>query len=151
VVVEYRVEAYHIITALLSSFNLGVLTLCIIGINDDDLAVLVGLVGSNLVLVLADEREAIPEAFDQREGIGLFLEFFVGNDAVLDEYTEVAPLLFEGWPVVFEQVTELRARLVQRDIGGINNTVQEQEPFRYNIADIIGNEHLIAVQVNFVA
>ena len=46
---------------------------------------------------------------------------------------------------------QIRTRYVEWNIWGVNDTVEERQEFRNNFGYAVGNEDLIAVEVDFVA
>ena len=103
---------------------------------------------------------------------GALEELLVHQHPVLGEDLDVLPLRFEVGPVILEHLGELVADLlgdvggdfldvgvllqigagdVERNVRGVDHAVQQRQEVRHDVLDVVGDEHLVAVEVDLVA
>lgn len=87
------------------------------GIEGNDVAVLVGLLGSDEVLVFVDGEVFAVGSLQKAEFHCCVAEFLVGEHAVFYEDADVVPLFLELGAVGLEQVVEARSHFLG-DVAG---------------------------------
>ncbi len=143
----------------------------IVHIEQDDIAVLVGLVVLDDVDILFGREVLVVGGLQQHEILRLLGEFLVGEDAVLNEDLQIVPLLLvigtHGGEQLLQTVGHLAgyvardlfdvgvalqvaARHVERDVGRIDHAVQQRQIFGYYAVDLVGDEDLVAVKLYLV-
>ena len=105
----------------------------------------------------------------QQDVLHAVIEFFILQAAELDEGRDVVPIFFIGFPVVFKDLMQLVRYLlgdvlgnlldlsvvlqkasgnVQRHIRAVDDTFEQQQKFRDDLLDVIGNKDLVTVQLD---
>ena len=96
------VQQKHVIALVLCGFNIGILVLCICGIEDYEFLVLVGLVALDALAVVFDAEIFVLSVLEQAELERPFAEFLIGNHSVFDEELYVVPFFLECLTVLLE-------------------------------------------------
>ena len=143
----------------------------IIDIEEDQRIVLVGLILLDCRRVLLRRKVFAVGIFPQHERRGFLGEFLVGQDAVLDKDFQIVPLLLilgTHRRKEFVQplgdlagdvarnllhvgiALQITARYVQRNVGRIDNAVQQCQILRHDTFYLVGYEDLIAIQLYLV-
>ena len=169
--VKLAVHQKHIIPFVLRRLDESVLLVSVGCIEVNDLLVLVGLVVSHgLAVVLKGEILAVgvlQEGKLQRP----LAELLVGEHAIFNEQLEVVPLLLPRLALVLEYLLQSVGHLlgdvgrdlldilvglkitsghVERDVRRIDDTVKEGQEIRDDVLDVVGDEHLVAVELDVV-
>ena len=169
---QHAVHQQHIVALLLRLGDIGVLLLGVVGIEVDDVLVLVGLQGLDFIAVVVQTEELSLGVFQQSELQCTFTELLVGQHAVLHKNLDVVPLVLKVLAVVLEHLFQLVGHLlaymtrnllhvavalqvaaahVQGDIGAVEHAVQQHQVVGHHALHAVGHEHLVAVQLNLVA
>ena len=90
----------------------------------------------------------------------------------MDEHLHIVPLLLEVLAVVLEEfcqfvshflgdvaadflhivvALQVTAADIQRDVGRVNHAVEQRQVLRHDVLYLVGNEHLVAIELNLVA
>ena len=171
--VEFAVAEQDAVALGLGGLDVGVLLLLVDGVEIDEVAVLVG-------LVVLDERAILVEGeifalgvLHQRKVLGAVVEgVALGEHAVVDEELEVVPLLLILLAVLLEDAAqavgdllgdigrdlldvgvalEVAAADVERDVGRVDDAVEQRQELGDDALDVVGDEDLVAVELDLVA
>ena len=169
--VQFAVHEQDIVAKVLGRLDVGVLVIGAGGIEEDHFLVLVGLVVLDRLAVILYRVILSVRVLEQGELEGPLAEFLVGEHTVLDEQLEVVPLLLPRGPFVLEDVLqsvgdflgdvggylldiliglEIASRHIQRDVRRVDDSVQEGKEIRDDIVYMVGDEHLVAVELDVV-
>ena len=169
--IQFAVHQEDVIALRLRGLDVGVLPFHIGRIEIYALLVLVRLGAFHGRLVLVEGEELAVGVLEEGELEGPVAELIVGQHAVLDEEFEVVPLLLEVRPLVLEDVVQPVGDLlgdvggdllhigialevtpgdVQRDVRGVDDTVQQGHEVRDDVVHMVRDEHLVAVEGDLV-
>ena len=170
--VEFAVLQEDIVALGLCALYIGVVGVRVLGVKDDEIAVLVGLCVLDLGLVLIEGEVLAVEVFEECETDGALVELLVGEHTELDEHLDVVPLLLEGFAVGFKEFCQFVSHFlsdvaadfldvivglqigtadIQRDIRAVDDAVEECEILGHDILDFVGDVNLVAIELNLVA
>lgn len=169
--VKLTIEKKDIITLGLGTLYETVLILSVVGVKDDEITVLIGLLLLNESLVLIEGKELAVNILKQGEFCGALCELLVGEHTILHKDLQIVPLLLECGTVALKDLLEpvsdllcymvrdlldirvalqIRSRDVERDVRGIYHAMKEREEVRHNALDRVGDEDLVAIQLDLV-
>ena len=165
------VHQQHVVTLCIGGIDVAVLVVLVVGVEVDEVAILVCLFALDEGLVLLLGVELALRVLQQSERLGLVVEVALAEHAVVDENLDVIPLFLELLAVAFENggkpvahlfrdvggnllhvrvALQIAAAHVQRNVGRVDHAMQECHKVRDDALHIVGHKHLIAVQVDFV-
>ena len=169
--VELSIEQEHGVALVLCSLDVAVLLVLVGGIEVDEIAVLVLLACLDERLVFVEGKVFALRVLHQRELLGAVIEILLRQDAVVDEELQVVPFLLVGLAILVEDglqavahllcdvggdllhlavALQIAARDVQRNIGRVDDAVQQREELRHDALHLVGHKHLVAVELNLV-
>ena len=170
--VELSVHDEDVVAAILGRLDVAVLLVRVGGVEVDDAAFLIGLLGGDQLAILLEGVIGAVDVLEQGKLRGAVVELLVAEHAVLDEELQAVPLLFEGLAVVLEDLLQAIGHLlgdvrgdllhvlvalqvgagdVERDVGRVEHAVQQGEELGYDALHGVGDEHLVAVEPDLVA
>ena len=141
-------------------------------IKINQVAILVGLVVLDQVLVLLQSEIFALDILHQGELNRTVVELLVGQHTILDEEFQAVPFLLELSPVGLEDLLQtvghllrdvardllhvlvalqIRTRDVQRDIRRVEHTMQQGQELRNDSLNRVGHEDLIAIELDLIA
>lgn len=106
--VELSVEDEHVVAAVVGRLDEVILGDRVGGIEIDDVAVFVGLVGFDEYLIFVEGEIFALGVFEKHELHGRLTEFLVGQHTVDDKELDVVPFLLKSGAVGLEEVFETR-------------------------------------------
>ena len=169
--IQLAIHQQYVVAELLGSLDLAVLGLGVGGVEINDLLVLVGLLGLDAFAVILEAEELTVGVLKQGEVHSAFAEFLIGEHSVFDEELEVVPLLLELLALLLEDLfqpvghllgdvgayllhvgiaLQVAAADVQGDVRRIDHAVQEGEEVGDYVIHVVGDEHLVAVELDLV-
>ena len=169
--IEDAVKQQHIVALGLGLLAWGILLLHVCGVQVHQRAVLVLLQGLDLLFVFVDGEIVALGVFQQHELFGTLEEFLVGEHAVLHEGPDVVPFLLEIGAVVLEHLLQLVRHLfgdvggnllhvgialqvaaahVQRNVRRVDDAVQQHQELGHYTLHVVGDEDLVAVELDLV-
>ena len=171
--VEFAVAEQDAVALGLGGLDVGVLLLLVDGVEIDEVAVLVGLVVLDERAILVEGEVFALGVLHQRKVLGAVVEgVALGEHAVVDEELEVVPLLLILLAVLLEDAAqavgdllgdigrdlldvgvalEVAAADVERDVGRVDDAVEQREELGDDALDVVGDEDLVAVELDLVA
>ena len=165
------VEQQHAIAFILGCLDVGVLLFLVGGVEVDELVVLVFLIGLDEGLVLVEGEVFAVSVLHQGEVLGTVVEAVLREDAVVDEEFQVVPLLLILLAVLLEDrvqavghflgdvggdllhlavALQIRTAHVQGDVWRVDHTVEQGEELRHDALHLVGDEDLVAVELDLV-
>src|SRR5690606_3127343 len=170
-VVHRRIQQQHIVALFSRRLNVGVLNCGIGSIQIHQRPVLIGLQRIDPVFVFLQCMVFVFHVFKEREIFRPVVKFFVGNHAILYEQADVVPLFLVAFPVAFKQFSKFvryfftdvtvysphtavglkeTSGYVERNIGRIDDPVEQHQKIGNNILNLIGNKHLPRKKLDLV-
>ena len=110
--VELSVHDEDVVAAILGRLDVAVLLVRVGGVEVDDAAFLIGLLGGDQLAILLEGVIGAVDVLEQGELRGAVVELLVAEHAVLDEELQAVPLLFEGLAVVLEDLLQAIGHLL---------------------------------------
>ena len=169
--VQLAVQQQHIVALCLGRLDVGVLLLGVGSVQIDQIAIFVSLVGTDERLVLVVSVVLTIGVLQQGKFLRLLIEVVLRQHAVVDEDFQVVPLLLKLLAVVLEDGAKPVAHLlgdvggdflhvgvalqvaaadVQRDVGAVDDAVQQRQEVGHDALHRVGHEHLVAEELNLV-
>ena len=93
--IEFAVHEEDVVALRFRALYIGVVCVGVVGVEQDEVAVLVGLSIFYLSLVFIERRILAVEVLDERKIFRLLVELLVGEHTELDKHLDVVPLLRE--------------------------------------------------------
>ena len=170
--VELSVEQEHAVAFVFGCLYVAVLRFWVGGIEIDDVAVFVGLRGLDEVAIFVVGEIFAVDVFEQRVFGGTVVEVRLREHTIVDEELEVVPFGLKVLSVGLEDRLKTVAHLlgdiarnlldigialqvaaadIEGNVGRVDNAVQERKKLRHNIFHLVCHEHLIAIELDFVA
>ena len=170
--VQFAVHQQHVIPLRFRALDIGVVRVGVVGIEQNEVAVLVRLRLFHLLFVLLEGGVFAVEVLQKRKIFRFLVEFLVGQHAELDKHLDVVPFLgklllvrlvefhqFVGYflgdiAADFLDVIvalEVTAADIQRYIRAVYHAVQQRQVLRHDILHLVGHIDLIAIELNLVA
>ena len=170
--VEFAVLEKDIVAFGLCALYIGVVGVRVLCVKDNEVAVLIGLCVLDLGLVLIECEVLAVKVLEESKTDGALVEFLVGKHTELDEHLDVVPFLLEVLAVSFEEFCQFVSHFlgdvaadfldvvvrlqvgtadVQRDIGAVDDAVEEREVFGNDVLDFVGDVYLVAIELNLIA
>ena len=146
--------------------------LLVVGVEVYQVAVLVGLVVLDEGLVFLEGEVLAVYVLEEGEVLGAFVEVFLREHSVVDEDLQVVPFFLVLLAVLLEDGAEsvghflgdvggdflhvavalqIASAHVERDVWRVDDTMQQGEELRHDAFHLVGNEHLVAVELYLVA
>ena len=104
--IKLSVKQQDIIALVVGRFNIAILLIFVVGIEIDEVALLVGLSVLDERLVLLESEVFSFGVFQQSELLGAVIEIVLSKHAVVDEYLEVIPLVLKVLAVLCEDALQ---------------------------------------------
>ena len=144
----------------------------VVGIEVNQVPVFVGLLVLDECLVLVKREILTFHVFQQTEILGPFIEVFLRQHTVVDEDLQVVPFLLILLSVLLEDTIQavghflgnvstdllhvavalqVASAHIQRNVGRVDHTMKQGEELRNDSFYLVGNEHLIAIQLYLIA
>ena len=142
------------------------------GIQIYQIATLISLVILNKCFIFVEGKILTVNIFKEGKILCTVVEVFLRKHTVVDKQLQIVPLCLEILTVVFENLCQavgyflgnissyllyigitlqIRTADIQRNIRRINYTMQQCEEVRNYAFNLVGDEDLIAIELNFVA
>ena len=168
---QLTVHNQHVVALGLGRLYIGVLVVGRLRVKEHEFVVLVGLLLLDGGRIFLQAEILLVGILQQIEFLGAFGEFLVGKHPVLDKNLEVVPLLFEILALVLIQplyavghlfgnvrrdfldvavALQIRTRHVERDVGRVDDAVQQRQVVGHDAFHRIGHINLVAVKLNLV-
>ena len=146
--------------------------LLVVGVEVYQVAVLVGLVVLDERLVFFCREVFAVYVLEQCEVLGAVVEVRLREHSIVDEELQVVPFLLEVLAVILEDsvqsvshllcdicrdllhvavALQIAAAHVERDVWRVDDAMQQCEELRHDAFHLVGNEHLVAVELYLVA
>ena len=170
--IQLAVQQQHGVALVLGCLDVAVLVVLVRGIEVHELAILVGLVVLDERLVLLIGEMLALDILHQGEVLGTLVEVLLREHAVMDEELQVVPFLLIVLTVVLEGLLQtvghllgniggdllhvgialqIAAAHVQRDVRRVDHAMEQGEEVRNDALHLIGDEHLVAIELYLVA
>ena len=170
--IELAIEQEHIVALSLRSLDIRELCFSIVGVETHQLLIFVGLVLLNRFAIFLVSVSLSVNIFEKCEVLRLIVEVGFRENAVVDEEFEVVPLFFKLSAVALEErreaichllrdilrnllhiavALEIRAAHVERNVGTVDDTMQERQEVGHNVFHRVCDKHLVAIELNLIA
>ena len=169
--IQLAVHQQHVVAEFLGGFYLGVLCFGIGCIERNYLLVLVGLFCLDALAVILETEILSVGVLQQGKVHRSLAELLVGEHAVFYEELEVIPFLLELLALLLEYffqavghllgdvgadllhvrvALQVSAAYVQGDVRGVYHAVEQGQKIRNYVVYMVGDEHLVAVELYLV-
>ena len=170
--IELTVHEQDVVALLFGSVDVGVLSIRVVGIEIDELAVFVCLLVLDEGLVFVEGVVFAFGVFEEEVSLCLVEVVFFGQESIMDENLDVVPLLFKVLALVLEDRGQAVAHLlcdvtaylldvcvalqitpadIQRDVGRVDDAMQKCQELGHDAFYSVGHEDLVAIELNLVA
>ena len=172
---EVRVEEaghqQNVVAFLLRIGDIDVLVVGVGSVQHDNISVFVSLQRAHHIAVLLNSEVFALGVFQQVEVLDFVVELLVGQRAVFEEDAQVVPFLLELLAVLLEHLLQLLGHLladvggdfldvvvalevgagdVQRDVGRVDDAVQQVHEVGHDAFQLIGDKDLVAIELHAV-
>ena len=169
--IQLTIQHHYVITLLFCSLDVGVLLHLVGGVEIDQITIHVGLLAFYQCAVLIKRIVAVVDVAEEEELLRRFEELLVGQHAIFDEDLDVIPFPFISLAIFFEHLVKLLCHLlrdiardllhllvglqitaayIQRYVGRIDNSLHDGHELRHYTLHLVGDEHLIAIQLDAI-
>ena len=170
--VEFAIHKEHVVALLAGTPDVGVVAVGVLRVEDDEIAILVGLRVFDEVFVLVKRVVLAIEIAEEGEGCSPVVELLVGEHAELNEELDVVPLLLIVGALVLEELLQFVGHLlgdvaadlldgsialqiaaadIEGNVGRVDDTMQKGEVFGHDVVHLVGDKDLVAVELDLVA
>ena len=148
------------------------MSLSVVGIEIDEVALLISLVVLDEISVLFVSEHLVVSVLEEGEVLGTLIERLIGQHTIVDENLERIPFLLIVLTVILEDTIKavchllgdiggnllhvsialkVRTAHVERNIWRVYHAMKEGEEVWYDAFHLVGDEHLIAVELYLIA
>ena len=170
--IEFAVHKEDVITFLFRALDIRIGCVGVLGIEENEVTVLVGLRLFDLRFILIESEVLAVEVLKECKADGFLVELLVSEHTKLNEHLHVVPLLLEVLAVGFKEFCQFVSHFlgdvaadfldviiglqvgtadVQRYIRAVDNAVQEREVFGNDVLHLVGDIDLVAIELNLIA
>ena len=170
--IELAVEEEHVVAFCACCLDVAPLCLAVVAVEAYEVTVLVGLVFLDGSLVFLVGVAFAVDVAEQGKLFGLVVEVGLAEDTVVDEEFEVVPLLLEVFAVLAEDGLQAVSHLlgdvlrnlldvavalqvgaadVEGNVRTVDDAVEQGKEVRDNVLHAVGDEHLVAEELDLVA
>ena len=144
----------------------------VVGVETHQLVIFVGLVLLDRFAIFLISVSLAVNIFEKSKVFRLVVEVRLRENAVVDEEFEVVPLFFKLSAVALEErrkavchllgdilrnllhiavALEIRTAHVERNVGTVDDTMQERQEVGHNVFHRVCDKHLVAIELNLIA
>ena len=172
VYIQFAIHKQDIVAFLACAFYISIVSIGILGVEEDEVAVLIGLRLFDLRTIVVESSIFALEVLEQGEADSAFVELLIAEHTELDEEFDVIPFMLKVLAVVLVHVCqfvshllgdvagnlldiivrlEVRTRHVKRYIGRVDDAVQQGQVLGHDILHLVGDKDLIAIELYLIA